>query len=728
MNVYGQDLTLLHLGFSDHPIIESLSNNPSISSSVYESTPDQNQKRSSPPPKHRHDGTSPLPLGMDWSPPPRKWFYRVQVGIQSPDGVTTIRGILRRFSDFLRLFAELLLNLMFYRVPSAISYQQGSKPFILLKKAFPKKYMPTAPPKRLLKTKSRTLVEERRCSLEDWLEKLLSDIDLSRTFEDPNVKYSDVFSSPSIAPVSSDFHLDSDVSLAVSSAIASDSEIGTPNEDSEIGTPRWGSDLVSENLTSEQGFSPQETSLKYGISANANSLLSGDFSLQRFERFFRRKLRSKIDNDVIDRENPSEDMPKDAVHFGVGSRLASEMESQKLTGHARRLSADSVASDVSSMKASEISNFGDVNSFADPIETAGGTEASRSMDAVDGSGLQFPGHLVVALPSDERQRIGRVLTTVQRRLVTAKTDMEDLLSRLNQELAVKQYLTMKVKDLEVELEATKHSCKESMQQSVFLERERFTQMQWDVEELRRKCLELELKLKSEQDERVRAEVAKESIVQENEMLLQELDVAREQYENLQKHQEEQEAKSKADVKLLVKEVKSLRTSQSELKQELSRLITEKIELEKLLQNENLKKERANTANEKLLHECEILRNRLQECSVNFLIEEEDKLTMDTSSASDALDLLTTSDNRIGLLLAEAQLLAQDVENAVAAADGHGGKRSTDDEVRKMLTDVFIDNATLRKQVNTVMRCALSTAAKSEKDEEEEEVPIRKTNY
>lgn len=22
---------------------------------------------------HRHDGTSPLPLGMDWSPPPPKW-------------------------------------------------------------------------------------------------------------------------------------------------------------------------------------------------------------------------------------------------------------------------------------------------------------------------------------------------------------------------------------------------------------------------------------------------------------------------------------------------------------------------------------------------------------------------------------------------------------------------------------------------------------------------------
>lgn len=58
---------------------------------------------------------------------------------------------------------------------------------------------------------------------------------------------------------------------------------------------------------------------------------------------------------------------------------------------------------------------------------------------------------------------------------------------------------------------------------------------------------------------------------------------------------------------------------------------------------------------KLLRECQILRNRLQECSVNFLAEEEDKFTVDSTSLSDALDLLTTSDNRIGLLLAEVSL-------------------------------------------------------------------------
>lgn len=99
------------------------------------------------PPKHRHDGTSPLPFGMDWSLPPRKWtgrntiwphdprsgwsfcvtipswiiipeartvdgadinptaFYNVQIGIQSPNGISAARSILRRFSDFLKLYA-----------------------------------------------------------------------------------------------------------------------------------------------------------------------------------------------------------------------------------------------------------------------------------------------------------------------------------------------------------------------------------------------------------------------------------------------------------------------------------------------------------------------------------------------------------------------------------------------------------------------------------------------
>lgn len=36
-------------------------------------------------------------------------FYRVQIGVQSPEGNTAARGILRRFNDFLRLFTVVSL-------------------------------------------------------------------------------------------------------------------------------------------------------------------------------------------------------------------------------------------------------------------------------------------------------------------------------------------------------------------------------------------------------------------------------------------------------------------------------------------------------------------------------------------------------------------------------------------------------------------------------------------
>lgn len=61
--------------------------------------------------------------------------------------------------------------------------------------------------------------------------------------------------------------------------------------------------------------------------------------------------------------------------------------------------------------------------------------------------------------------------------------------------------------------------------------------------------------------------------------MQNLDTAREQLEILSKQYGELEAKSKADIKVLVKEVKSLRSSQTELKKELSESVKEKCEAE-----------------------------------------------------------------------------------------------------------------------------------------------------
>ena len=50
----------------------------------------------------------------------------------------------------------------------------------------------------------------------------------------------------------------------------------------------------------------------------------------------------------------------------------------------------------------------------------------------------------------------------------------------------------------MELESTKQKGKENIEQAILIERERVTQMQWDMEELRRKSLEMEFKLNSQQ--------------------------------------------------------------------------------------------------------------------------------------------------------------------------------------------------------------------------------------
>lgn len=54
---------------------------------------------------------------------------------------------------------------------------------------------------------------------------------------------------------------------------------------------------------------------------------------------------------------------------------------------------------------------------------------------------------------------------------------------------------IQVRELDVELETTKQRSKENLQQAVLIERERITQMQWDMEEIRRKSMEMEAKLK-----------------------------------------------------------------------------------------------------------------------------------------------------------------------------------------------------------------------------------------
>ncbi|KAG8375802.1 hypothetical protein BUALT_Bualt10G0138300 [Buddleja alternifolia] len=689
------------------------------------------------PPKHRHDGTSPLPLGMDWSPPPRVWagretvwphdprtgwsycvtlpswivlaksrdsdptvFYRVQVGLQSPEGTTTTRTVLRRFNDFLKLHAA-------------------------LKRTFPRKNVPPTPPKGLLRMKTRAMLEERRNSLEEWMARLLSDIDLSRSivvasfleleaaarssFQEEGQHSSDSHISVNTSDSSLHVHPNSSISvLAGSSSLTSEYGSDTAYETSEVGTASLGRDNNSEvgmeDLFDDDSTSPIDKFVRYGVSNIDEGLSMGQAILDKLENFPKHRPHATEIHNNLEQNISNISSSKASHHTEDVLEVLSEPDHGTVVRHVRKLSNESIGSDRSSRRGSGLSNLAFPNSNGHGhLDFRSGSEVSRTTGTVGDSDYQLSDDIHLVVPMDQRQKMNKVLMTMQRRLITAKTDMEDLISRLNQEIAVKDYLATKVKDLEVELETTKQKSKENLEQAILIERERVTQMQWDMEELRRRSMEMELKLNSQQAGRLDSQPTISTNNQQKDVLHQELDSAKRQYEDLLKRHQELEVKSKADIKILVKEVKSLRSSQAELKQQINQSVEEKSKVEELLQEETERNEQTRTSWRKLLYDCKILHSQLQECNINNLMHEKgDDLLKNIPILSDHLDLVGTSDNQIEHLIAEVEHLAQNNDYSASNTELDANMSSMDGELRQMLTSILVDNGILRKQVNSLI--------------------------
>ncbi|PWZ17985.1 PX domain-containing protein EREL1 [Zea mays] len=684
------------------------------------------RKKAPSPPKHRHDGTSPLPLGMDWSPPPKRWegrntiwphnpqtgwsycvmipswitqtpetgvtadsflksvvFYRIHVGIQSPEGFSSSHGILRRFSDFLNLSSD-------------------------LKSAFPRKDVPSAPPKHafLRINSSRLLLEERRHALEEWMQKLLSDIDLSRS-----------------APVAAFFELEAAARSYFQERNGRPSEVGSSTKSSTASSPHPDGP-ASGSLAESNQINQTLTRGSSLTGATGNGVL-GEAILDQSDELVSNALNHRKRNLVLEHDGRNGSV---ASYRGV----VSDEDRVSNPGHARKDSAESIGSDLSSLRGSELSIPGVSSSLWDGAVVDGHISQTEHLTGLD-MHLLYDMDAQVILPNDQKQKLTRLLITMQQRIGAAKTDMEDLIARLNQEAAVKEYLTTKVKDLEVELEAAKQKGRETLQQAILAERERITQMQWDMDELRRKYSEMESNLKAEQNEKTRAESEKTTASDKNETLLEELEIKRKEVETLKHHLVEAEAKSKADKKVLVKEVKSLRNSQTEMKKVLNQYLEQKTGLERVIIRDKQRSARAKLCRVKFLHECRLLHERLLECSAKFLAEEQGNFTIVPSSLPDALDLLATSDNRVRLLIAEAQLLARDDEQG-SSDDGDNSDsissltmswedaKVTDEDATKILSDLLIDNAQLRLRLNAVIRNAVNTAVKPEKEGSGEVLP------
>ncbi|KAF2551245.1 hypothetical protein F2Q68_00037723 [Brassica cretica] len=553
--------------------------------------------------------------------------------------VTTMRGVLRRFNDFLKLLTD-------------------------LKKAFPRKSFPSAPPKGLLRMKSRAVLEERRCSLEEWITKLLSDIELARSVviasfleleaaarsacQDVDQNASDAnndstSSSPMVHPSLSLFQ------TGGSSSLTSDYGSDTVYETSELGSPSVGQDDISEigteDLTmDEEVTNPIEKLVNFSMSNIDEGLSMSQTILEQLEDFSKRKVRSRYVDNIQGKDVYNGNASKDVFLGNNGSRLLSELESSAHSVmHNRNLSVESA--DGFSLHTGETSTSGLLSSSSESH-----LELHRGAGVSHGTGLvcnpERQGSTQIVLPVDLRKKLNKILLATNERLVNAKTDMEDLIARLNQEIAVKDYLNKKVNDLEGELETTKQRSKENLEQAILTERERCTQMRWDMEELRQKSYEMEMKLKSREDGSSHEEPTEEPTISERAVLSKELDARKQQLGDLSRRYNELEAKSKADIKVLVKEVKSLRRSHVDLEKKLTQSLTDKTEAEKLLEHERKLLENSASARKKLLSDCRILHDRLKEYNLNLSTDVNGSLVEDSTTVSDALRLLSISDDQI----------------------------------------------------------------------------------
>lgn len=265
-------------------------------------------------------------------------------------------------------------------------------------------------------------------------------------FEDEKQSSPDSNSSVNNAVSSLQVHPNSIQSVAGSASLTSDYGSDTAYEASEIGTSSLGRDNSSEvgmeDLSLDEDLTgPIERLVKYGMSNIDEGLFMGHAILEQLEGLPRLKTNAGEINKVAKTSTNNGNASRGAYLASDTMELLSDPEHNKVFHHTRKLSSESIGSEVSSLKGSESSNSGP-NALGDAsLDLARGSEVSKTVEIL---GTEFPSEVKLVLPFDHRQNVNRALVTMQRRLVTAKTDMEDLISRLNQEIAVKDYLTTKV--------------------------------------------------------------------------------------------------------------------------------------------------------------------------------------------------------------------------------------------------------------------------------------------
>lgn len=208
------------------------------------------------------------------------------------------------------------------------------------------------------------------------------------------------------------------------SALASNNSNGATSETSETQSNLYVKDNYSESdegnpVLENNSVSLVEATTNEAFSENNNATLSEEFGQGKEEQYVQKPF------------NSVENCP--------------DQENFAMISHARGLPGESPKECTTSAAPNENSTSWDVHhDNGTSSRCSGNVETSAAIDTFDISDVQFLPDTRMVLPLDEQQKMSKLLINIQQCSVTSKTDIEDLIARLNQELAARLYLTTKV--------------------------------------------------------------------------------------------------------------------------------------------------------------------------------------------------------------------------------------------------------------------------------------------
>ena len=315
---------------------------------------------------------------------------------------------------------------------------------------------------------------------------------------------------------------------------------------------------------------------------------------------------------------------------------------------------------------------------------------------------------------------------------SAMNDRRYALDCLEAETATKEFLGHRVNDLENELGALRKKDlvgREEMEREVGALKASIAEegkaWEWQKEEWKaeRGRLEADAAAAAERAAALEARLAEAEARhgQEAAAASAALEEARGATAALQAEHGALQASAKADIKLLAGEVHALGKKLAEaegaregLVRELEDAARETEEDEALSREQELESE---AAFERMMQEVSSLRSQLAACSL-------DKLGMEDGGAAGADDTerdLDLSDDRLAVMIAQAQVLS----DSPAQPRDNGSWQKHEAQLRNSLASLLIDQASLRKVTNSLMRASLrsvqevrSTAASAKEAEVE----------